>query len=167
MAYSGRYSIKNASKYKGDINNIIYRSLWEKAVFQWCDKNPKVKQWSSEEIIIPYYYEVDKKYHRYFVDMKIVTEDKILLVEIKTEKETVPPVGQKRTKKYIAEGLSYIKNMNKWKAANEYAKDRGWEFQVWTEKTLQEMKLLTKPVPGKLKKIAPFKPFRKKRKKKL
>ena len=71
MAYSGRYSIKNASKYKGDANNIIYRSLWEKAVFQWCDKNPKVKQWSSEEIVIPYYYEVDKKYHRYFVDVKI------------------------------------------------------------------------------------------------
>ena len=56
MAYSGRYSIKNASKYKGDINNIIYRSLWEKVVFQWCDKNPKVKQWSSEEIIIPVSY---------------------------------------------------------------------------------------------------------------
>jgi hypothetical protein len=57
--------------------------------------------------------------------------------------------------------------MNKWKAANEYAKDRGWKFQVWTEKTLREMKLLTKPVPGKLKKIAPYKPFRKKRRKKL
>ena len=161
MAYSGRYSIKNASKYKGDVNNIIYRSLWEKVVFQWCDKNPKVKQWSSEEIIIPYYYEVDKKYHRYFVDMKIVTEDKILLVEIKPEKETQPPIGEKRTKKYIAEGLSYIKNMNKWKAANEYAKDRGWEFQIWTEKTLQEMKLLTKPVPGKLKKLKPYNLFEK------
>ena len=167
MAYSGRYSIKNASKYKGDIYNIIYRSLWEKVVFQWCDKNPKVKQWSSEEIIIPYYYEVDKKYHRYFVDMKIVTEDKILLVEIKPEKETQPPICEKRTKKYIAEGLSYIKNMNKWKAANEYCKDRGWEFQIWTEKTLQEMKLLTKPVPGKLKKLKPLQPFRRKRRKKI
>ena len=44
----------------------------------------------------------------------------------------MPPRGQKRTKQYIAEGLNYIKNMNKWEAANEYAKDRGWEFQVWT-----------------------------------
>ena len=165
MAYSGRYSIKNASKYKGDIYNIIYRSLWEKVVFQWCDKNPKVKQWSSEEIIIPYYYEVDKKYHRYFVDMKIVTEDKILLVEIKPEKETQPPIGEKRTKKYIAEGLSYIKNMNKWKAANEYAKDRGWEFQIWTEKTLQEMGLLQKSVPGKLKPLKRLRPYSRKRKK--
>ena len=165
MAYSGRYTIKNASKYKGDAANIIYRSLWEKAVFQWCDKNPKVKHWSSEEIVIPYYYEVDKKYHRYFVDMKIVFEDKTLLVEIKPEKETVPPAGPKRTKRYVTEGLTYVKNMNKWEAANEYARDRGWEFQVWTEKTLQEMKLLTKPVPGKLKPYKPLPTYRKKRKK--
>jgi hypothetical protein len=165
MVYSGLYKAKNVTKYKGDHTNIIYRSLWEKAVFQWCDKNPKVKQWSSEETIIPYYYEVDKKYHRYFVDMKIVFDDKILLVEIKPEKETKPPEGPKRTKKYVAEGLTYVKNMNKWEAANEYAKDRGWEFQVWTEKTLQEMKLLTKPVPGKLKTYKPLAPYRKKRRK--
>ena len=94
-------------------------------------------------------------------------EDKTLLVEIKPEKETVPPIGQKRTKQYINESLTYIKNMNKWEAANEYAKDRGWEFQVWTEKTLQEMKLLTKPMPGKLKKLKPLKPYRKKSKKQL
>ena len=165
MVYSGLYKAKNTTKYKGDNTNIVYRSLWEKAVFQWCDKNPKVKQWSSEETIIPYYYEVDKKYHRYFVDMKIVFDDKILLVEIKPEKETKPPEGPKRTKRYVAEGLTYVKNMNKWEAANEYAKDRGWEFQVWTEKTLQEMKLLTKPVPGKLKTYKPLAPYRKKRRK--
>ena len=165
MVYSGLYKAKNTTKYKGDHTNIVYRSLWEKSVFQWCDKNPKVKQWSSEETIIPYYYEVDKKYHRYFVDMKIVFDDKILLVEIKPEKETKPPEGPKRTKRYVAEGLTYVKNMNKWEAANEYAKDRGWEFQVWTEKTLQEMKLLTKPVPGKLKTYKPLAPYRKKRRK--
>ena len=43
MVYSGRYSIKNPSKYTGDVANIVYRSLWEKAVFMWCDGNPKVK----------------------------------------------------------------------------------------------------------------------------
>ena len=165
MVYSGLYKAKNVSKYKGDHTNIVYRSLWEKAVFQWCDKNPKVKGWSSEEIIVPYYYDVDKKYHKYYVDVKIVFEDKTLLVEIKPEKETVPPVGAKRTKKYITEGLTYVKNMNKWEAADSYAKDRGWEFQVWTEKTLQEMKLLSKPVPGKLKSYKPLPTYRKKRRK--
>lgn len=167
MAYSGRYKVININKYKGDFTKVVYRSLWEKCVFQWCDNNTNVKEWSSEEVVIPYYYDVDKKYHRYFVDLKIVTKEKTILVEIKPAKETEPPIGEKRTKKYINEGLTYIKNMNKWEAANEYAKDRGWEFQIWTEKTLQEMSLLPKPMPGKikkpLKKLAPYK--RKKSKK--
>lgn len=152
MAYSGRYTVKNPSKYKGDFTKVIYRSLWEKSVFMWCDANPKVKGWSSEEIVIPYYYDADKRYHRYFPDVKIIFEDKILLVEIKPEKETVPPNGPKRTKKYITEGLTYVKNMNKWEAAESYCKDRNWQFQIWTEKTLQEMGLMTKPVPGRIKK---------------
>ena len=52
MAYSGKFKVKNYSKYKGDFDNIVYRSLWEKSVFQWCDSNPKVKAWSSEETIM-------------------------------------------------------------------------------------------------------------------
>ena len=162
MAYSGRYTVKNKSKYRGDFTNIIYRSLWEKYVFQWCDSNPAVKQWSSEEVVIPYYYDVDKKYHRYFVDLKIVMKEKTILVEIKPDKETKPPTGKRKTKQYISEGLIYVKNMNKWEAANEYAKDRGWEFQIWTEHTLQEMNLLPKSMPGKLKKLKPLPPYRKK-----
>lgn len=165
MAYSGRYQVKNPKKYAGDYTKVIYRSLWERNVFRWCDDNPKVKKWSSEEIVVPYFYDVDKKYHRYYVDLKIVLEGKTLLVEIKPEKETTPPTGQRKTKQYINEGLTYIKNMNKWEAASSYAKDRGWDFQIWTEKTLQEMKLLTKPMPGKLKKLKPLKPYRKKPKK--
>jgi len=167
MAYSGHYIVKNPKKYKGDHKNVIYRSLWEKSVFMWCDANPKVKSWCSEEIIIPYYFAADKRYHRYFPDLKVVMEDKTLLIEIKPEKETVPPTGPKRTKKYISEGLTYIKNMNKWEAAESYCKDRNWEFQIWTEKTLQEMGLLTKPVPGKLKKpLKRLPPYRRKKSKK-
>ena len=167
MAYSGYYKVKNPKKYKGDFTNVIYRSLWEKSVFMWCDVNPKVKGWSSEEIIIPYYYEADKRYHKYFPDVKIIFEDKTLLIEIKPEKETLPPTGPKRTKKYINEGFTYIKNMNKWEAAESYCKDRKWQFQIWTEKTLQEMGLLTKPVPGKIKKpLKGLLPFRRKMSKK-
>ena len=128
MSYSGKFKVKNLSKYKGDFDNVIYRSLWERHVFKWCDENPNVKQWSSEEIIVPYFYEADKRYH-------------------------------------IAEGFTYIKNMNKWEAAENFCKDRGWEFQIWTEKTLQEMKLLPKTMPGKLKPLKRFRPYKRKRKK--
>jgi|TARA_X000001036_G_scaffold72731_1_gene64182 hypothetical protein len=165
MAYSGKFKVKNIKKYKGDFDNIIYRSLWERHVFKWCDENPSVKQWSSEEVIIPYYYEADKRYHRYFPDIKIVFENKTLLVEIKPEDQTIPPTSPKRTKRYIAEGFTYVKNMNKWEAAESFCKDRGWEFQIWTEKTLQEMKLLPKAMPGKLKPLKRLRPYRRKRKK--
>ena len=80
---SGRYRVKNPKKYKGDPNMVIYRSLWEKHAFKWCDDNPKVKRWSSEETVIPYLYEVDKRYHRYYMDLTLeMTDGKIILVEI-------------------------------------------------------------------------------------
>ena len=50
--------------------------------------------------------------------------------------------------------------MNKWEAANSFAKDRNWEFQVWTEHTLQNMGIMPKP----LKKLKPLGPVRKKKK---
>ena len=147
MAYSGKYREKNISKYKGDVTNVIYRSLWEKSAFKWCDNNPKVKEWSSEENIIPYYYEYDKKYHRYFVDLRIkYTDGKTVLVEIKPNHQTTPPTGSRKTKKYIREALEYVKNMNKWEAADSYAKDRKWEFQIWTEHTLRKMGIIKKQI---------------------
>ena len=91
------------------------------------------------------------------MDLKIVYENKTVLVEIKPEAQTKPPTGQRRTKRYISEGYTYVKNMNKGEAANEYAKDRGWEFQIWTEKTLDTMGILPKS-------YKPLKPFKRKKK---
>ena len=163
MAYSGIYKVKNPKKYRGDFTKVVFRSGWELKVFIWCDNNPDVKEWSSEEVVIPYFYAVDKKYHRYFVDLKIKYKSgKTVLVEIKPEKETELPKVTK-TKKYMTEALTYVKNINKWEAADNYAKDRGWEFQVWTEKTLQEMKLMAK-MPGKLKTYKPYKAYKKPKK---
>jgi len=57
--------------------------------------------------------------------------------------------------------------MNKWEAANEYCKDRSWEFQIWTEDTLIEMGLLPKKMPGKIKKpLKKLAPYKKKKSKK-
>ena len=153
MAYSGKYKVQNKSKYNGDPTNVVFRSMWEKYCFMWCDSNPHVKQWSSEEIVVPYYYDADKKYHRYFPDLKIVMEGKTILVEIKPDKETKPPKKPNKSKRYINEALTYVKNMNKWKAAEQYCKDNGWEFQVWTENTLKSMGIMKndlkpiKPLP--------------------
>jgi hypothetical protein len=139
--YSGKFKPKNPKKYKGDYTNIVYRSMWERHCFKWCDEQSDVISWSSEEVVVPYLYEVYKKYHRYFVDLKITFKNKkTILVEIKPDKETRPPKNPgKKTKRYITEGLTYVKNMNKWKAAKNYADDRNWEFQIWTENTLDKM----------------------------
>ena len=154
MAYSGRYTVKNPKKYKGDHTQVVYRSLWEKHAFKWCDNNSDIVEWSSEEVVIPYLYEVDKRYHRYFMDLKIKFRNgKTVLVEIKPDKETRPPEGQRRTKRYINEAFTYIKNQNKWDAAYEYAQDRGWEFWIWTEKN-EPLKSI---IPKSTKQLKPFK----------
>jgi len=144
--YQGKYKVKHRSKYRGDADNVIYRSMWERYCFKWCDDNPSVKTWASEEVVIPYFYEVDKKYHRYFVDLKITFNNgKTIIVEIKPDSQTTPPkFSGRKTKKYITEGMTYVKNMNKWKAAKNFADDRNWEFQIWTEKTLQSMGIMPK-----------------------
>ena len=99
------------------------------------------------------------------MDLKITfTNGQTILVEIKPEKETNPPKRPDKSKRYINEAMTYVKNMNKWEAANEYAKDRGWGFQIWTEKTLTEMGIMpTQSKKGGLKPLKPMKPFRKKK----
>ena len=141
MSYKGRYTIKNPDKYAGDAKKVIYRSLWERNAFRWCENNPKVKLWNSEEVVVPYVSTVDKKLHRYYVDLLIQMEDKkTYLVEIKPKKETQPPKKRSRkTKKYVNEQLTYIKNNDKWEAANKFAEHNGWKFQVWTEETLKNL----------------------------
>ena len=147
MAYSGRYPVGNPQKYDGDSTKVYYRSLWERQVFKWCESNPQVLRWSSEETVIPYKCRTDNRIHRYFVDVKIKLESgETYLVEIKPKKETIAPTKPSRqTKKYVKEVMTYVKNQSKWEAAEEYCMQRGWKFVVWTEDTLKSLriKLLT------------------------
>lgn len=147
MAYSGKYIPKNRAKYSGDHNKIYYRSLWERQVFKFLDENSDVLAWNSEEVVIPYRCKTDNKIHRYFVDLKIQFKNgQTYLIEIKPKKQTIEPkVRSKKTRAYITEVLTYVKNQSKWEAASEYCSDRGWIFEVWTETTLKALgiKLLT------------------------
>lgn len=108
----------------------------------WCDVNPSVFKWKSEETVIPYICGTDNKIHRYYVDFHIQIKDKnnnikTYLVEIKPSKQTVPPeFPGRKTKRYLEESLAFIKNQSKWNAAKQYAKDRGWEFIIITEREL-------------------------------
>lgn len=147
MAYKGKYRVKNPAKYDGDHTKVTYRSLWERGVFKWLDHNENVKKWNSEETIIPYRCKTDNEIHRYFVDLKVTFKNgQTYLIEIKPEKETKEPkVRSRKTPAYIKEVMTYVKNISKWEAADEYAKDRNYIFEIWTEKTLKSLgiKLLT------------------------
>lgn len=140
--YKGKFRTKNPAKYKGDINNIVYRSLWELRFMKWCDTNPSVEEWGSETIIVPYISPLDRKVHRYFVDFYMKIKDKNgkiekYLIEIKPERFTKPPeIPQKKTKRFIDEVFQYGVNEAKWKAAFEFCEDRNMKFIILTEKDL-------------------------------
>ena len=64
MAYKGRYIPQNPKKYKGDPQRVVYRSLWERKFMVYCDTNPKILEWGSEVVIIPYLSPWDGKIQR-------------------------------------------------------------------------------------------------------
>ena len=142
MSYKGRYRPSNPKKYRGNASNIIYRSLWERKFMVYCDNNNKILEWGSEEIVLPYRSPIDNKVHRYFPDFYIKVKEsngkiKRYIIEIKPKKQTVEPKMKKRkTKGYIYEVYEYARNQAKWKAAEEFCKDRMWEFKVLTEEEL-------------------------------
>lgn len=140
--YKGKFNPKNPKKYKGDLDNIIWRSTWELKTMKYLDENPNIIEWSSEEIIIPYISPIDNRRHRYFPDflIKVMLPDKsikTMLLEVKPLKETSEPkVQSKKTKKYLTEVMTWGVNSKKWEAAKEYCADRGWEFKILTEKEI-------------------------------
>ena len=137
MFHKRKFSPVFPETYVGDPTNIIMRSSWETQFANWCDRNPSIIKWSSEETIIPYVSPIDGRIHRYFVDFKIQTiNNKTYLVEIKPKKQTLPPEGTRKTKKFLAEASTYLVNQAKWEYAKKYAKDRNWEFIVITEHEL-------------------------------
>jgi hypothetical protein len=138
--YKGKYTVKNPAKYAGNPRNVVYRSSWEKCAFKWCESNPNVVAWNSEEIVVPYISEIDNRPHRYYIDLQLkMKSGKVYLIEIKPSNQTKPPRKRKKTKKYLTEVKTYVTNTCKWKAANQFAKDRGWYFEIWTEHTLKGM----------------------------
>ena len=142
MAYSGLFRPKNPKKYVGDPNNIVYRSSWECRVMDWLDRNRDIISWASEELIVPYISPVDNRVHRYFPDFLVKVRNKegqlkTLMIEVKPKKQTQPPIQQRRvTKQYITEVTTWGVNQAKWKAAEEYCLDRGWQFKIMTEEHL-------------------------------
>jgi hypothetical protein len=144
----GQFHPRRVEKYKGKLP-IIYRSSWEKKFCSFCDNTPQVIAWGSESVVIRYNDPSRKNTsHRYFIDfnMTVKTKDGSLqkfIVEVKPFKETQKPVLSARRKPATMkrELETYIRNQAKWKAATEWAKQKGGtKFIVITEKDLFQQK---------------------------
>jgi hypothetical protein len=148
MAYKGKYRVINKNKYIGDSSNVIYRSLWERQALKWLDNNENILAFSSEETVIPYICSTDNKLHRYYMDLTFKTQTgETYMVEIKPNKQTKPPsINKRKSKNYLSETLTYVKNHSKWKAAKQFAEKKGWIFEIWDENKLKSLgiKILNK-----------------------
>lgn len=148
-SYKGRFKPKNPGKYKGDPTKIIYRSGWEAKFFRYIDDHPDVIWWASEEYVVPYMSPIDGKMHRYFPDVVVHKKTPMgtvetVMIEIKPLGQTRPPdISKKNATKtgristrYLREVKTFGVNEAKWAAARRYCAERGWKFEVFTEKEL-------------------------------
>ena len=147
MAYKGKYdpkSLANPAKYVGDVNNIIYRSLWERNVIRWLDATPEIIEWASEELIFKYTHPVTGKQARYYPDFFVrLSNGTTKVIEVKPKHQTQKPKTPKRkTAKYLEEVVTWAVNNEKWKAAFKLADRNNFTFEIWTEDTLKEMGIL-------------------------
>ena len=141
MSYKGTFLPKNPSKYNGNSKNIIYRSNWELRVMKYFDDHPNVIWWASEELQIPYVSPVDNKTHRYFPDFIVkmrLKDGKVTtyILEVKPLAQTKMPVQKRKTQRFIQEAATYAVNQEKWRAADLFCREHGWQFKVITEKEL-------------------------------
>jgi hypothetical protein len=141
MSYKGTFLPKNPSKYNGNSKNIIYRSNWELRVMKYFDDHPNVIWWASEELTIPYVSPIDNKTHRYFPDFIVkmrLKDGKVTtyILEVKPLAQTKMPVQKRKTKRFIQEAATYAVNQEKWRAADLFCREHGWQFKVITEKEL-------------------------------
>lgn len=137
-SYKGIYQPINPKKYVGNHNNIVYRSNLEKKFMLYCDRNPDILNWASEELAIRYYSPLDKKYHRYFPDfiLKTVKGEKFV-VEIKPHRKLSPPsIPKRQSQRYLNEAFDYVRNKSKFSAAEKWCEDKGCKFVIMTEKHL-------------------------------
>ena len=134
----GYFPINECKKYRGN-GPIIYRSSWERKFCLYCERNPEIVSWSSESFSIKYFSLLDNKYHNYFPDYLVSLKNgSVYIVEVKPKAQLLKPEPPKRKtdkslKSYKWAYETWVTNMCKKSAAEEFAKAKGWQFLLVTE----------------------------------
>jgi hypothetical protein len=131
---------------------ICYRSHLEFKLMLLCDRNPMVKSWGSEIVVVPYIHPLKSirvgkdVMARYYVDFLIVFnkedgKDETVLVEVKPKKQTIPPTKSKNKKlsTVLHENATFSINQAKWKAAEEFARQKNYRFYIVNEETIKQL----------------------------
>lgn len=110
---------------------IIYRSGLELQFIQYCENNSNIVKWASEPLKIPYYSRLDQKECNYYPDY--ILENKKgnkIIVEVKPYNQTIKPDMTDNV--WLKE--QWIKNIDKWTAAKDFADAHDMKFIIVTEK---------------------------------
>ena len=133
------FTPKNPEKYVGKLP-IILRSSWEFHFANIIDNHPNVCFWASESIAIQYIHPIKNKKCNYYPDfvVEFIKSDgtkTIEVIEIKPMQDGMPGTS-KRSKNRLFEDSRYAVNVAKWRAAQQYCRQRGFVFKVLTEHQL-------------------------------
>lgn len=120
----------------------------ERRFMTFCDTNPNVLKWGSEEFWVSYISPKDNKQHRYFPDFWIKMKNskgKIIekIIEVKPHKQCSPPnikLKDKKPRIYLREVMTFAINNAKWNAAKQLCEDNNMTFEILTEKQLSRGK---------------------------
>lgn len=117
--------------YEGVKNDIIkYQSALELQFIRYCEACSTIRYWANEPMAIKYYSRLDKGIHEYYPDFIIEsTSGEKTIVETKPHEQAVKPG--------VTASLwlkqQWIKNVDKWKAAQKFAEEHDMKFIIVTE----------------------------------
>jgi len=98
--------------------NIFYRSSYEQVAYQLLDNDTTVTHYRPEPFVISYI-NPDGNARRYRPDILIEKDGQTLLVEVKPQWK-------------LSDAITQLKI----EAGKQYATEKGWTFEVWTETEL-------------------------------
>ena len=136
----GLYTPRNPEKYLGDPRKIRFLSSWELSFMNFCDTNPNVIAWGSEEFRVKYFNPIKNKVCDYIPDFivkykdaqgNVITE----VIEIKPLKETAL-----KPKMSAYDKVALVVNHAKWTAAKAMCDAAGIRFRVLTEQEMFRQK---------------------------
>ena len=136
----GWYTPRNPEKYVGNVKRIRFLSSWEEEFCRFCDNNPNILHWASEEIKIPYIKPTDGRVHTYYPDFwiqKKTQDGKVVqeIIEVKPFDQTIrPKIRGKRRSTQLFEAVRWSVNQAKWKACQDFCNKYGITFRLVTEK---------------------------------